>query len=376
MDLARRFVTLASLVGLAACSSAPVAGPPPVKAPELGTGDHSASSVVLTEIVTASAGITKPRDLAFNPLRPDELWVVNDGDDGVVIVHDASSESRTTEHRVDVAADHFLAFPAAIAFGQEATTFGLPGTFATCGESRNTYGGTMKMNDFTGPALWSSDLSVFAVKDPAGLGSHLDMLHNTPLCMGIAHERNNRYWVFGGLGNSIDLYDFGTDHGIGQDDHTNGEYFRYVAGQVKYVQGVPSHLAFRDDDGMVYVADTGNARVAILDPSAAVPGVKVPTKEPMKTSVIMNGATLTDLIAADSGMLERPSGLEIRGDYVYVSDNANGRISAFNFKGERVNYLDTGLPAGALAGMSFDANGKLYFVDMVGNRVLRIDSRP
>ena len=40
-------------------------------------------------------------------------------------------------------------------------------------------------------------------KNPHDLGSHLDMLHNTPLCMGIAHEAANRYWVFGGLKGSV-----------------------------------------------------------------------------------------------------------------------------------------------------------------------------
>ncbi len=44
--------------------------------------------------------------------------------------------------------------------------------------------------------------------------------------------------------------------------------------------------------------------------------------------------------------------------------------------GKRVNYLDTGLPKGALMGMAFGPEGKLYFVDAIGNRVLRIDVLP
>ena len=374
----RQLILSACFFGLAACSAAPPAAvaKPVVKAPELGTGNHGPDSVILTEIASVAAGLTRPRDLAFNPLRPDELWVVDDGDDGVVIIHDASTNARTTEHRIDSNANHFLAFPAGIAFGQDATTFGTPGTFATCGESRNTYGGTMKMNDFTGPALWSSDLSIFAMQDPKGLGSHLDMLHMTPECMGIAHEKANRYWVFGGLIGSVDLYDFATDHGVGNDDHSNGEYYRYVTGQVKYVEGIPSHLVFNDADSMVYLADTGNSRVAMLDPSPATAGKKIPTKEPMRASVTMDGATLTDVVSADSGLLERPSGIELHGDYLYVTDNANGRISAFTLQGQRVNYLDTGLPAGSLAGINFDQDGKLYLVDRVGNRVLRVDPRP
>jgi DNA-binding beta-propeller fold protein YncE len=346
---------------------------PEVKAPELGIGDHSAASVVFTEIANAGAGLKKPRDLAFNPRKPDELWVVNNGDDSAVIIQDASTENRVAERRKDSNGNHFMAFPAGIAFGQDATTFGTSGTFATCGESRNTYDGKEKANDFTGPALWSSDLSIFAKKNPDGLGSHLDMLHVTPLCMGIAHQEGNQYWVFGGLSNSIDWYDFGGDHNVGQDDHSDGQYRRYVAGQVKYAAGTPSHLFYHEADGMLYVADTGNSRVVKLDTKSGTQGKKITPKEPMKLSVMMDNATLTDVIAADSGLVQSPSGLEIRNEYMYISDNANSRISAFTLEGERVNYLETGLPAGSLGGINFGPDGKLYFVDTLGHRVLRID---
>jgi len=72
-------------------------------------------------------------------------------------------------------------------------------------------------------------------------------------------------------------------------------------------------------------------------------------------------------------LLERPSGLALWNGHLYVADNANGRISAFTLDGERANYLDTGLDAGALSGLAFGPDGKLYFVDMQTNRVLRID---
>jgi sugar lactone lactonase YvrE len=39
----------------------------------------------------------------------------------------------------------------------------------------------------------------------------------------------------------------------------------------------------------------------------------------------------------------------------------------------QVNYLDTGLPAGSLSGMAFGPDKKLYFVDVLGGRVLRVD---
>jgi hypothetical protein len=352
---------------------------PPVPAPEIGPGDtHTAADVVFTEIAggdSGLAGLNQPRDLAFNPLRPDELWVVNRADDSVVIITGASTPERTAERRKDAGAAHFMAQTAAIAFGADETTFGIPGTFATCGESRNEAGGGQSF-DFMGPALWSSDLTIFAKKNPEQLGSHIDMLHNSPLCMGIAHESANVYWAFGGLKNEIVRYDFGLDHNVGQNDHSDGTAQFYATGAVKYVAGIPSHLIFDRRDAMLYVADTGNARIAKLDTKSGTPGKTLPSLEKMKTCQVMDGTALVDVVAGDTGELESPSGLEMKGDLLYVSDNANGRISAFTLDGKRVNYLETALPAGSLAGMTFGPDGKLYFVDAVGSRVLRVDAKP
>lgn len=377
----KRFFPL--LAFLAACGSADKPTAPstpaatvPGPAPELGNGDHSAASVDLVEIASSAVGLKSPRDLAFNPLVPDQLWVVDLADESVVIVTNASTDARSAERRKDGYALHFMANPAAIDFGASATTIGVPGTFATCGESRNTYDNKKPQNDFMGPTLWSSDLTVFAEKNPNGLGSHLDMLHQSPLCMGISHESANRFWVFEGLSGSIGHYDFLKDNGIGNDDHSDGEYWRYAKGQVKYAKGVPSGLFYRATDAMLYIADSGNSRIAKLDTKSGTKGSAVPAMEPMASSYAMNGAVIADVVPASSGLVKVPSGLEIHNDVLYVSDNATGRLSAFSLAGEQVNYLDTGLPAGSLGGMAFGPDGKLYFVDMVGNRVLRVDPKP
>jgi hypothetical protein len=340
-------------------------------APELGAGDHTAGSVTFTVIATAEDGLQQPRDLAFNPRRPEELWVVSFDDDSVVIVFDAPSEDRTTEKRIDGYALHFMEEVTAIAFGGDETTFGIPGTFGTCGESRNTYNGMGPENDFMGPVLWSSDLSVFAAQNPNGLGSHLDMLHNTPLCMGIAHEAENRYWVFGGLSGAIDRYDFVIDDGIGNDDHGDGLTWRYAPGEVAREPGVPSHLVYDGAAQALYVADTGNARIARLDTSAGTQGASM---NGLETPVrMMEGAVLEDLVPSSAHQLTHPSGLAQRDDVLFVSDNAASRLLAYSLDGELLNYLDTGLPGGALAGLELGPDGKLYLVDMASDRVLRID---
>ncbi len=358
-------------------TEAPVgeASRPPRPAPELGNGDHTARSVTFTEIASADSGLKTPRDLAFNPLRPDELWIVNNGDDSTVTVRDASTDGRTAERRRDAASEHFMPNPSSIAFGADPTTFGKPGTFATCQESRNTYRGKEPANDFMGPALWSSDPTIFAKMNPNGLGSHLDMLHEAPNCMGIAHAADNIYWTFGGLNNDIVMHDFQKDDGIGNDDHSDGKAIHYTV-DVKAVPGVPSHLFFHASDSALYIADTGHGRVAKLDTRTGAFTRNVRAKEPMRICAQYDGASLQDVVPAASNQLTLPSGLEIRGELVYVSDNENGRISAFTLAGERVNYLDTGLPKGALSGMAFGPDKKLYLVDMVGDRVLRVDVKP
>jgi len=337
-------------------------------APQLGSGDRSPGSVTLTPIATATNGLKQPRDLAFNPMRPEELWVVSYDDDSMLIISGAPGDARTYEKRIDGYAQHFMEQVTSIDFGQDATTFGKPGTFGTCGESRNTYNGQAAMNDFTGPTLWSSDLTVFAKMNPNGLGSHLDMLHNTPLCMGIAHEDANKYWAFNGLAGSIERYDFAADDGIGNDNHGDGLTWQYAKGMVARVANVPSHLAWDAASSTLYIADTGNARIAKLDALSGTAGARVPTHEtPIQ---VMDGAMLETVVDGD---VQKPSGLELHDGLLYVTDNAASRILAFDLDGVLVNYLDTGIAGGALGGMNFGPDGKIYFVDMLGNRVLRID---
>ncbi len=366
-----------------ACASEVVAGdttpspsgtaPAAPKAPKLGKGDGSANSVTLTVIADASAGLKTPTDLDWNPMKPTELWVVSFKDDSIVTISEAPTEARAVLRRRDVAAVHFMPNPTGIAFGGNETTFGIPGTFAACGESRNERANG-KANDFMGPALWSSDPTVYAKKDPIGLGSHLDMLHNTPLCMGIAHEKANRYWVTGGFNKSIDLYDFKRDHDIGQDDHSDGESYQYARGELGYVENVPSHLVYKADTQMVYVADTGNKRILSLDAKTGKEAGRVRAKEKMAISVEMDGATLADVVPASFG-LAQPSGIALDGEILYVSDHATSRIHAFSLDGKELQKLDTGLPAGSLAGISVGPDGKIYLVDMAESRVLRIDPK-
>ena len=100
------------------------------------------------------------------------------------------------------------------------------------------------------------------------------MLHNSPNAAGIAWEKDNAYWVFDGMHGSLTRYDFNSDHGPGGTNHRDGIVARFVEGKVSHEPGVPSHMVYRADTLQLYVADTGNSRIAILETSTGNIGTR------------------------------------------------------------------------------------------------------
>jgi len=353
----------------------PAPPPEPVGIAVLGAGSHAADAVNIEFLADARHGLKIPRDLAFNPEHEGELWVVNELDDSTVTFFDLHTEEPRLAKRIDPMAMHFMDAPSSIAFGASMT-------FGTCQESRNTYNGQADANDFMGPTLWPADFDTYAHSNPeavAGLGydlgSHLDMLHESPLCMGIAWEKDNVYWTFDGLTGSISRYDFMEDHGVGWDDHSDGVIARYAEGEVSRVEGIPSHLVFDHETGLLYIADTGNARIAALDTTTGRSRGRLSVIEPGTQLWKMVGYDLKTLVDTASGEFGRPSGLALHDGHLYVADNATSRITAFSLSGERVDWLDTGLNRGSLMGIEFDPAGRLYAVDGLGSRLMRITAK-
>lgn len=347
----------------------------------LGYDSHDIAQVELYEI-SGVGGLRVPRDLDFNPSGDRELWVVNRADDSTVTYFKAGTPEQTAEKRIDSFALHFMEEVSSIAFGAPSDAYGH--TFGTCQESRNTYNNSQRQNDFMGPSLWPSRMDIYSYPNPDAvrdlmydLGSHLDMLHQSPLCMGIAWDHDNVYWTFDGLSGTISRYDFQADHGVGYDDHSDGIIGRYIDAQVLRVADVPSHLELDRATGKLYIADTGNARIAVLDTTSGTRGRTLRGFEPGVDFHEMTGATFTTLVDGVGGELTHPSGIVMVGDILYVTDNATSRISAFDKNtGARLDYLNVGVGAGSLMGITADPEGRLYFVDAVSNKVWRIASLP
>ncbi len=334
----------------------------------LGFGTHDDTEVHLKSLARSEHGLRTPRDLAFNPAVPGELWVVNRADDSVVTISGTDTEEHTVLKRTDPFAMHFMEEVSSLSFANN-------NTFATCHESRNTYNNQAEQNDFMGPTLWSADAEVFAKSNPAAvaengfdLGSHLDMLHDSPLCMGIAWEKENIYWTFDGLQGVISRYDFQDDHGPGFDDHADGIIERFVDVDVLRVADIPSHMVFDAESGVLYVADTGNKRIQRFDPASATVGQQQHTHEG-SPFIQMEGGEWTTLVGDEAGLVA-PSGLALHDDVLYVTDNATSTIHAFSLEGVELDHLKVGVELGGLMGLRVTDAG-LFAVDAVGNRVIR-----
>jgi len=320
--------------------------------------------------------------LAFHSEIEDELWVtlrqfptdlpctsaVGTGCNAlrgeVVLLSDATNRTPNALPKRDGNAWHFMRRPTSIAFGEG-------GNLATCGESR-TDNYEDELIDYAGPVLWTSDPEIFgAVPKPGQNGTHIDMLHSTPFCMGITHETGNVYWAMNGQIGALDRYDFKAPHVVGGEDHTDGELYRYVEGELARVPEVPSHLVLDRENRVLYAADTGNGRIVALDIDSGTRGGDVLEYDAMPVHVAMLGAELVELVTP--GTLERPSGIALRGGALFVTDNATSMIDAFDTAGELLASFDTRLPAGTLAGIAIGPDGKAYLSDLGNGKVYRVD---
>lgn len=369
---------LAGTISLWGCNGNNSETTDPTGLPTLGDGGHDVSEL-LEVMGKKKDGLDRPQDLAFNPAAENELWVVSRKDDSVVIFDNAGTADQQTTHIIDPYALHFMEQVSSIAMGPE-------GYFGTCQDSRNTYDGNASPNDFMGPTLWSSDRDIFGYSNPEAveflselyggfvdLGSHLDMLHESPNCMGIAWDTANVYWVFDGMHSSINRYDFQQDHDVGYDDHSDGIISRWVEGEVKRVAGVVSHLVLDHDTGLLYIADTGNNRIAVLDTSTGERGETLQARERGTDHHTWVGGDLRTLVEGEALGMVWPAGIELVDDLLLVTDAGTGRIHAFDLEGNEVDWAETGRTQG-LAGIVARSLNDVWLIDSEANELLRLQS--
>jgi len=354
---------------LLACPAGLVGGDPePAAVPEFGHKENR----TLTVVGTDDDGLNVPRDLEFNPHSPDQLWVVNRDDDSTSIFFEPGTDSQDVDWRQDIWAMHFMEEVSSLSFGAEGTyTAGETG-FATCHESRNSYNGNQAPDNFMGPVLWSADLDIYAELNQSFggtvLGSHLDMLHESPFCMGIVHENDNAYWVFDGYKDQLVYYDFQEDHGPGLDDHSDGIVRRYTDVELEREEDVAGHMA-RNEDGILFIANTGAGSILKVDPSTAEEvGSARGALEPLVEYTRYEGATVEELVDG----LDEPSGIALAEDgRIFVSDHGTAEIIAFEADGTEIGRMDS--KSEAIMGIELGPDGALWFVDAELDLLVRVD---
>jgi hypothetical protein len=328
----------------------------------LGKGGDS-STVAWTQIAGAGEGLWAPADLAFNTDFPEQLWVVDRDHDALLVIF-TPDKVPTFRLLLDIS-QHFLEEVLAISFDGH-------GSFGTCGDSRNDYGGQAKPNDFMGPVQWPSNIDHYP-KGASAHTQHWDMLHSTPSCLGIIAAGANQFFCVNGQIGSIDWYDFHLPHVPGGDDHSDGEKRRYLNPSMKIarVEGLPSNMVFDAATGNYYIADTGNGRIVRFSPDGATKGKLI---QSFGGDGKMHAMSDFAIEAIAAGEMTSPTGLALHEGTLYVGDNASGIVHAYSLAGVHLRALDSGLGKGRLGGMTAGPDDRLYFADITGKRVVRIDT--
>jgi sugar lactone lactonase YvrE len=346
-----RPIVLATLVLLAA--AAPSADGQAVSARDV-------TQVQATPQVLLRKQLKRPSALAFHP-RHGSLWIVNHADNSLVIVDRPASPKRRALRILD-SSSHFLLHPSAIAFARGGSEF-------ATSQDAGAYRG------FMGPTLWPGARAKF--KEGTRLaGIHLDMLHHSPSSAGIAaglDEAHREYWVFNGSEGSIDRYFFNEPHPPGDNDHKDGLTYRYATGELARRPGVPAHLALDRATGDLYIADTGNGRIARLSAPTSTDGSRIidvggPKEGPLH---LMPDTDVETVVAPGAGP-RAPSGLVLQDGTLWVGDYATGRIHVFRLDGTQVRVIDSRLGANSLTGIALGPGGWIYALDSRRNQLVRL----
>ena len=322
---------------------------------------------------TYQDGLITPRDLDFHkdPDRQYELWVINENNVGnrnhggsTVTYYNAGQENQWAEYRKDSWSGHFMHPASAIAISEN-------GTFANTldVQDANNQGGY-----FTGCSLWDSDTSIYARvhQNDGMLGSHIDMIHQSPYSEGIASAGGNVYWLFDGFHNAICKYDFVAPHEEGGDNHSDGKVWRHSDVAVDRVPGLSSHLEIDPVSGWLYIADTGNQRILRMDPNSGVFAQNLPPYgESLALYWRMTGTDWN--IVADTD-LTYPTGLDIYDNRLLISDFSNGDIIIYDITQDPVvelGRIETGLN-NEIMGLNVSPDGDIWYVCTNANQLYQI----
>jgi DNA-binding beta-propeller fold protein YncE len=143
-----------------------------------------------------------------------------------------------------------------------------------------------------------------------------------------------------------------------------------MASWIKRFEDVPSHMVLDPETGWLYVADTGNNRIAVLDTATGTRGKDLAVVERGTDHYEVDGADFWTLIEGSDHGIGQPSGLALVNDTLYVSDHGTGNILAFDLDGERLDWAATGRTG--VMGLEVMDDSELWFVDADADEVVRV----
>ena len=330
--------------------------------------DHELKKEIL---LNEEDGLDVPMDLDFvNRIgRTNELWVLNQGDyngGSFTIMPDVADTALELINIYDSHNGHFMIYPSAVAMGEN-------GNFATVQYVKNTAADAT--STFMGPSLWSAGEDTFGVINQSDwasnepLGSHMDMLHQSPFSTGLAYEEANVYWVNDGWNGNIVRYDFADDHGPGGEYHADGILTRYPEVETERVDDVASHMILDEEKKWLYIVDTGNKRVIRLDITSGERGntLSAPNEDLADYYEMTN--TTSEVIISEG--LDQPAGIELVDNRLFVSDKALGKIFLYDIDND-FELLGEIVVGEGVQGIKVGIERSLYYVNSIDETLIRL----
>lgn len=327
---------------------------------------------------TTANKLSGPKDLDFHPVR-NELWVLNRYISGssssaggsVVIFQNPGETGSKSKYKQDKNRDHFMNLSNSIAIGDMSSVPGATANILFGISCEGTNGG----DNFMGPTLWPTDTNAYCKVNQSNslLGSHCDMLHQSPKSAGIAHEKNNIYWLTDGNKGNLIKYDFAVPHSYGADDHSDGKIYRYGEVKFTYKSGVPSHLVIDKATGWLYIADTGGKRIIRMQiTSGTASGNLSATNEPLALYKSMTGATQEVFVSTG---LTAPCGIDFSNGRLIVTDNSTGDIIIYDATGStgvEKGRIKSATGTAGIMGVKVGPDNMIWYVDYTAQKLIKV----
>ena len=386
--------------------------------------------------VILSSGLDSPRDLAFHPspgvhlgrmsegktFNPDvgqELWVVNGNSHDVTIIASVGTQYQQSISRKDRGYYHYMNNVTALSFNtvkdsgrnidQDSFNY-----FAVCNDNLNDYIGSKNPNFFMGPTLYDTDTT-----SPNKIGKkntvnrlgedcsgdsadqcfflHADMLHESPACIGIAHDPEERtaygnvYWLFdttgdnSGNGGQLVSFDFSQPHGPGSMDHSVAVVRRYTEVKLFRDENAPhSHagMVVHKEKRILFISNPGKGTIVAVHVDTGKYSRTARAEFPIFSNRLPSFEySIYECVDQEEifvGGLKSPSGLVLSLDEsrLFVAERG-GRILAYEVEsGALLQSIDLASQGyTSIGGLAVSPEtGALYFVDMNANKVVKVDT--